>query len=544
IKAVENILPFIKEGLTYDKACENYGYDFKGVAEKKSKFLPPLTKEEQNELTNPVVKRTIAQLRKVVNGIIREHGQFDKIHVELTRDIKRTYKDRMNIQKGQKEFRSNKETAIASFKECFNEEPNGKNLLKFRLWQEQNERCAYSGEPIERNRIVEYGYVEIDHIIPFSRSFDNSLNNKVLVLAKENQNKRNRTPYEYITEEGKNWAEFEGVVSMMKLRKPKRDRLLKKNFNQDSEKEFKNRNSNDTSYLSRYIKNYIENKLEFKKNSKIQKVFTRNGQLTKLLRYSWGLQEKNRDNHLHHGEDALILAFSTQSEVQKLSTISSQREQFIYKKTQEKQEKAKFTTPYKNFKNDFEESVNKIFVSVAPRKKVTGAAHKETIYSKNSKSKGVFEVNGGVAENGEVKRVDIFQKDDKFHFIYMYPADFIAKDLKNTTIKGIEIDDTFDFLFSVYKDELVEIKQKDKEAVFGYFKFPLIDGRLAIQPNIKESQFNSTKHRYSTGSLEYIKKFQVSPLGEYREVFHEKRVETIYKLKKRKKNGMANSSNN
>ncbi len=543
IKAVENILPFMKQGLTYDKACEKYGYEFKGVAGEKSKFLPPLSKEEQNELTNPVVKRTIAQLRKVVNAIIRKHGQFDKIHIELTRDIKRSHKDRMQIQREQKDFKTNKEQVAAAYKEFFGEEPNGKNLLKFRLWQEQNERCAYSGETIERARIPDHGYVEIDHILPFSRSFDDSLNNKVLVLAKENQNKRNRTPYEYLTEGGKNWAQFEGIVSSFKnMKKAKRDRLLKKNFDENSENSFKERNKNDTSYLSRYIKNYIENKLEFRDNGKTQKVFTRNGQLTKLLRHAWGVQEKNRDNHLHHAEDALILAFSTQSEVQKLSTISAKREQFLYETVDKKQEKAKFTPPYENFKNNFEESINEIFVSVAPRRKVTGAAHKETVYSKKTKTKGVFEVNGGLAENGEVKRVDIFQKDDKFHFIYMYPSDFIATDLKMTTIKGIEIDDTFDFQFSIFKDELIEIKQKDKERIFGYFKYPLSDGRLAIEPDIKNAKFNESKNRYTLGKLEYIKKYQVDPLGNYTEVKNEKRVGTIKTLKD-KKNGMADSSN-
>lgn len=543
IKVVENILPSMKQGLTYDKACEKCGYEFKGIGGEKSKFLPPLSKEEQNELTNPVVKRTIAQLRKVVNAIIRKHGQFDKIHIELTRDIKRSHKDRLQIQRGQKDFKDKKETAVNSYKEFFGDEPNGKNLLKFRLWQEQNERCAYSGKTIKRARIPEHGYAEVDHIIPFSRSFDDSLNNKVLVLAKENQNKRNRTPYEYITEDGKNWTEFEGIVSGFKnMKKAKRDRLLKKNFDENSEKTFKERNKNDTSYLSRYIKNYIENKLEFKESGKTQKVFTRNGQLTKLLRYSWGVREKNRDNHLHHAEDALILAFSTQSEVQKLSTVSAKREQFIYETVDKKQEKAKFTPPYEYFKDDLPKSIDNIFVSVAPRRKVTGAAHKETIYSKRTKSKGVFEVNGGLAENGEVKRVDVFQKDDKFHFIYMYPANFIAQDLKNTTIKGVKIDDTFDFQFSFYKDELVEIKQKGKEPVFGYFKYAESDGRFTIR-NHFVSIVDRKEGRISTGGLEYIKKFQVDPLGNYTEVKHEKRVGTIKDLKKRKKDGMADSSN-
>jgi CRISPR/Cas system Type II protein with McrA/HNH and RuvC-like nuclease domain len=39
------------------------------------------------------------------------------------------------------------------------------------------------------------------------------------------------------------------------------------------------------------------------------------GALTSQLRYNWGVEAKNRDNNLHHAEDAIILAFSTQGEV-------------------------------------------------------------------------------------------------------------------------------------------------------------------------------------------------------------------------------------
>ncbi len=194
--------------------------------------------------------------------------------------------------------------------------------------------------------------------------------------------------------------------------------------------------------------------------------------------------------------------------------------------------------PIDDFRDEIQKSIEEIFVSNAPRRKVTGAAHKETIRSKKlEKVKGSFEVNGGLAENGEVKRVDVFKKDDKYHFIYLYVADFEKDELPNITIKNIEIDDSFEFEFSIFKDELIEIKQKGKNAFRGYFKFSESDGRFNIQYHIS-SQYDNKEGRFSTGSLEYLKKYQVDALGNIQEVKKEVRVSTKKVLKKEKEKMM------
>ena len=58
------------------------------------------------------------------------------------------------------------------------------------------------------------GYIEIDHALPFSRTWDDSFNNKVLVLGSENQNKGNQTPYEYFNgkDNSREWQEFKARV--------------------------------------------------------------------------------------------------------------------------------------------------------------------------------------------------------------------------------------------------------------------------------------------------------------------------------------------
>jgi len=536
IKAIDNLLVYMLTGLRYDEALEKCSY--KKLEGTKDKFLRALNEDEQLELTNPVVKRAIAQTRKVINALIRKYGQFDKIHIELTREIKKSHSDRNKIKKGQNDYKEHKKILFKKFIEDYGREPKGNELLKFRLLHEQDYRCAYSGFNeqsgyIKPERLLEQGYVEIDHILPFSRSLEDGMYNKVLCLAKENQDKKNRTPYEYFTDKNRDWNKYETWIKSLKgIKKPKRDRLLKKNFDENSEKEFRKRNANDTAFISRFIKTFIEENLQLNSSDK-KKVISINGSLTNMLRYNWQVGNKSRDNHLHHAVDAIIIAFATQSEIQRLSTLSAKIDGFTYTKGEEKAGKLKFTAPIENFSDEVQNSIDEIFVSFAPRRGVTGAAHKETIYSKNiEKQKGNFKVNGGLAENGEVKRVDIFKKDGKYHFIFLYPSDFLKKELPDITIKNIIVDNTYKFLFSLFKDEFIEIKQKNKNLVSGYFKFCLSDGRFAICNHL-DAKFNPTNNRFSTGSLEYIKKYQVDPLGNKNEIKKEQRKETRKQSKRR-----------
>ncbi|HFU76732.1 MAG TPA: type II CRISPR RNA-guided endonuclease Cas9, partial [Arcobacter sp.] len=545
LKALHKIIPEMRKGLTYDKAVDAVKY--KKEASTQQKFLRVLSKEEQNELTNRVVKRAIAQTRKVINALIREYGQFDKVHIELAREIKRSHKDRKKIEDGQKKYQTFKEEVVKEFIENFGREPKGAELLKYRLWKEQGGYCAYSGYKgtagyIQPDKLIaDVKYAEIDHILPYSRSLEDGMYNKVLCLSKENQDKKNQTPYEYFNLIGRDWYAYEVYVKgMLKgLSKAKKTRLLKKNFDENSAKEFRERNINDTAYMAKYIKNFIEENLELTSKSK-KKVLSINGTLTNMLRHNWGVGTKSRNTHLHHAVDAILIAFATDSEVQRLSTLSAKLEGFNYQKSEEKARKIRFTPPLKEFRDEVQKSIDEIFVSNAPRRKITGSAHKETIVSKKVKSsEGKFEVNGGIAENGEVKRVDIFLKNKKYHMVFIYTADFEKTKLPDITIKGIQIDDSFEFMFSIFKDELIEIKQKNKEAFQGYLKFVESDGRFNIQYHT-ESQYNKKTGRFSTGSLEYIKKYQVDVLGAIREIKKETRVSTKKVLREQKKLAIKN----
>ena len=534
-KALRKIIPELEKGLDYDVACKNAGYDFQAIFKgNKSLFLPALSEQENLEMTNPVVKRAVAQMRLVYNAITRKYGAISAVHVEFTREIKNSHDERKKIQKAQGEFRETKERAREQAIDKLGKEPNAKELLKFRLWEEQGGHCIYSGEYINPQRLMDSYATEVDHILPYSRSLDDSFNNKVLCLTKENQEKGNKTPFEYISAD--KWDDFEGRVQGLKnLKFAKKSRLLKKNFDASSEKDFRERNKNDTSYISRFVKNYIEAHIEFKKSHMKRHVFTMNGMLTSQLRYKWGVGDKNRENHLHHAEDAIILAFTTQSMVKKLSDVATRREMegFKYKTKEEKAKYLHFIAPMEDFHKKVQESVSNIFVSHMPRRKISGAAHKDTIYSKKIKSKGVVEINKGVAENGEVKRIDVFEKDGKFHFVYLYPIDFIQDKIKNITIKNQKIDNSYTFKFSVFKNDLIECGLKNK-IVFGYLIFAEGDGRFNILPHNK-SILDKKSDRHSTGSMTYLKKYQVDALGNFVEVKSEKRQGTIKEQRAKRK---------
>lgn len=538
-KALAKIIPHLEDGLDYDKACEKAGYDFKAIFQgDKTKFLPPLSEQENVEMTNPVVKRAIAQMRLVYNAIARKHGALDAVHVEFTRDIKNSHEDRKKIEKAQGEFRDKKDEARIHAVEILGKEPNAKELLKFRLWKEQNGECIYSAKEIRPEHLMDNFATEVDHILPYSRSLDDSLINKVLCFTKENQDKGNKTPFEYFgaDKESSMWQNFVGRVEGLKsLKYAKKNRLTKTNFDESSEIAFKDRNKNDTSYISKFVKNYIEAHVEFRESKMNRHVFTMNGMLTSQLRYKWGVGDKNRDTHLHHAEDAIILAFSTQSQVQKLSTVSASREGFSYKNREEKAKHLKFEPPMEEFGAKVQESLSQIFVSHMPRRKIGGAAHKETVYSKNI-NKGVVEINNGLAENGEVKRIDVFAKSGKYHFVYIYPHDFIKNNIKDVTIKDAQIDETYQFIFSIFKNDLIEIGLKDKN-IFGYLRFAESDGRFHVLPHF-HAELDKKLDRHSIGSANFIKKYSVDALGSYIEVKNEKRQATIKenwddKLKKR-----------
>ncbi len=175
IKALRKITPHILEGMTYDKACEAAGYDFK----KQSASL--------EQITNPVVKRAITQTLKVVRAIERKYGKPYFIKVETARDLAKNFKDRKAIENENKENQARNQSIIQTLNENGVVTPTGQQIIKVKLYREQNGICLYSGKSIDfETMLCDDNAYQVDHIVPFSRSNNDGITNKVLVLTEEN----------------------------------------------------------------------------------------------------------------------------------------------------------------------------------------------------------------------------------------------------------------------------------------------------------------------------------------------------------------------
>ena len=612
LKALYNILPHMEVGLRYDEACLQACYhhsQLHKVGAGEHKYLPPFYSsrdkdgrmvfdEDMDIPRNPVVLRALNQARKVVNALIKKYGSPHEVHIEMARDLSRPLDERRDVEKLQKEFRDRNEKEKSLIAETFSVTGaiKGKEFEKYQLYREQQGKCAYSVTALDINRLFDLGYVEIDHALPYSRSFDDSKNNRVLVLAKENRDKGNHTPYEYLDgkDNSERWRQFVAFVEGNKTyRLAKRSRLLRKDFGADEAKGFRERNLNDTRYICKFFKNYVEQYLQLHTDSDAKRCVVLSGQMTSFLRARWGLVKVRSDSDRHHALDAAVVAACRHSMVKRLSDYSRRKEleqvrsgfvdidgEILNPEMFDRIEKH-FPNPWHNFRDELKlrlyvddpvllreemqrldtyplaalQTLQPLFVSRAPQRRNGGAAHKDTIYAQPerlvaqggvtqkvplssltmkdwdklvdphrnerlyaairtrleqhggkgdkafSASNPLFKpdaegnptgpvvrsvtmvtdklsgipIRGGIAKNDSMLRVDVFSKAGKFHLVPVYVHHAVAKSLPDKAIvqakdeaDWTQIDDSFEFLFSLYPNDLVRVKLK-KEFHLGYY---------------------------------------------------------------------------
>lgn len=380
LKAIRDILPYMQDGLTYDKACEEAGYNHSRKDNKGLDKIPPF-----DDIRNPVVNRALAQARKVINACIREYGMPETIIVELARDAGIPFGDRnpKAIERQQKKNESYRNEAKAHMAEILGIIPDnisGEDILKYRLWKEQKAACCYCGFEITPATLKDPLATQIDHIIPYSRSWNDSYMNKVLCHLSCNQEKGNRTPYEWLNSTGR----WDGIEAFARSLPPKKgENLLIENFDEEKANNWKSRALNDTRYMARALKNHLEQSLALGEGNRVQ---TRNGALTANLRGAWGLS-KTRENDRHHAVDAIVLACSTQGMVKQHADWNK----YEARRKNPAQQPLP-PAPWETFRSDVMNKVfgpkneqgirtGGIFVSRMPVRKVTGAAHQETIRS-------------------------------------------------------------------------------------------------------------------------------------------------------------------
>lgn len=370
-KAARAIIPHLLDRNVYSEACELAGYDHAKGADVRLE-----------DIRNPVAARAIREAVAQVRTLIMEFGvRPGRIHVELAREIGKSGVERGKIKDGLDKRESEKERNRA---ECMEKtgivNPSAEDLLRFELWKEQRSRCIYTDAYISPPDIAsERNSVQIDHILPRSRSQDNSYLNKVLCTVKANQEKKNRTPWEWKGEiDAEWWADFNARVDALDIKGFKKRNLLMKNFDKHMEGRFVARNLHDTRYAARVLMAELQ-KLYPEGAGKTggktpRRIFARPGPLTAMVRKSWGFK-KDRSNDRHHALDALVVAFvDDEGMLHRLTRLYQKMEA-------EGRSRAtpNIDPPWPEFRKHVEAALRKVRVSRSERRRGRGKAHDATI---------------------------------------------------------------------------------------------------------------------------------------------------------------------
>ncbi len=391
-QAIEKLTPLLENRIPLQTAIkEIYPEHFEREGEFHD-LLPPFSDSGLASLRNPIVERSLTELRKVVNSIIREYGKPDIVRIELARDLKQPSKQR---EKATKKMRANeharKRAAQKIMDEAKIENPSREDILKVILAEECNWTCPYTGKQISIGALLgDHPQFDIEHIIPFDRSLNNSFINKTLCDAEENRNvKRNRTPYEAYNSTSK-WddiiARVSGFNSDVKFAKLRLFKMTPEKVEEEFSK-FTSRQLNDTRWASVLAKKYLGLLYGGINNDGIdaggkRKIHAISGPGTAYLRDEWGLNAvlgdgpgKSRDDHRHHAVDAVVVALTTPGNV-KLLSKSAQSSNYG---------KRKFTDippPWENFLENVRSSISPIVTSHRLSRRVRGELHKESFYGR------------------------------------------------------------------------------------------------------------------------------------------------------------------
>ena len=417
VKALRKLIPYLEKGMTYAEACKEVYGEQKSSITKKNK----LSLFDIEPINNPVVRRAVSQTIRVINAVVREYGAPEVVRVELAREMGKPYDVRTQMTKKQEANAKRNEELRQQIKKIKGAEPTGQDIVKFKLFQDQNGVCLYSGQNLDITRLFEAGYVDVDHIIPYSISFDDSYTNKVLVRSPENRQKGNRIPADYFKSDPARWQRFETLVNTQVHNWKKKRNLLTQALSEEQKNGFKQRNLVDTQYIARVIYNLINDHLQFAETGKYDKkrrTQAVNGAITAHVRKRLGIQKIREDGDLHHAVDAAVVACVSPSMIQKITQYTKHREcirktkegyldtetgELMTREAYDAKYSPRFPAPWERFRQelearlsdnpaeeiarlhlatyDSEEEIKPVFVSRKQTHKISGAAHEATIRS-------------------------------------------------------------------------------------------------------------------------------------------------------------------
>ena len=337
-------------------------------------------------IANPTVHIGLNEVRKVVNALIQRYGHPSEVIVEVARDLKQGLKQRQEEQERQairQTANDNFRTTIQSMPGRQDQAVSGQDIQRMRLWAElnpqdaANRRCPYTGEQISMSMLFS-GDVEIEHILPFSMTLDDSLNNKTVALRRANRDKGNQNPFDAFGHSPTGY-DYEAILQRAALMpRDKAKRFAADGYQRWMREDdgFLARALTDTAYLSRVAKEYLS------LICPVNKVRVIPGRLTAMLRGKFGLNQvlsldgaKNRNDHRHHAVDAAVIGVTDQGLLQRFAKASADaRAQQLDRLVES------MPMPWPTYREHVARAVANVIVSHKPDHGHEGALHNDTAY--------------------------------------------------------------------------------------------------------------------------------------------------------------------
>lgn len=286
-------------------------------------------------ITNPTVHIALGQFRRVMNALIAEYGKPAQVVIEATREMAKSAEELNKIEKSIRDNEKRNDRWRAELQQAgllAEGARIGDRFLRMRLWEEMGKGpadrlCPYSGRPIALHQ-VHSDEIEIDHILPFEETFDDSQANKTLCFREANRRKGKMSPSEAADRQPDYFDQAAIVQRTRHLPANKAWRFLPGAMAKwEATRGFEDRQLNATGHLARVVRTYAE--ALFSKTDDDGKrrshVWVLPGRMTAMLRHRWGLNlgdhnRKSRDDHRHHAIDAAVVGVIDRRMVQVLQT--------------------------------------------------------------------------------------------------------------------------------------------------------------------------------------------------------------------------------
>lgn len=401
--AISRLLPHLEAGKLYDEAAslEFGSHSLLGDGENHEDYLPyygevlnrhtafekpdPENVEERfGKIANPTVHVALNELRKVVNDLIRRYGPPTEIVLEVARDLPLSARGLAELEKEQKQFQDDNERRRAKLAEL-GVTDSYDNRQKLKLYEELpafGKSCVFSGEQISETQLFT-DEIEVEHILPVSKTQDDTFANKVLATRQANRDKGNRTPFEaFSNRSGYDWDAICQRAEDLPANKRWRfqpDALEK--FERESD--FLPRHLNDTRYISKLGRSYIS-ALFGGQGAKGQtnSVWVVAGKLTSDMRHYAGLNgllsdenRKERTDHRHHAIDAFVVAMTDRSMVKRAAELAQNDNEVQHFEIMKA-----MAEPLKRYRNSIADRLAKLTVSHKPDHGFQDAMHNDTAY--------------------------------------------------------------------------------------------------------------------------------------------------------------------